>query len=142
MLGLVCAEIRNYFIRSINDIHIGDYTIKDGVLESADFLQPNQYFRVVGSMFNDGVYQFPSSELVDEEFHGAVWSMAVPKAIIDLAAEIQEWTIKNKSVIDNPYDSESFGGYSYSKSSSGYGGGGGVTWQSHFASHLNPYRKV
>lgn len=144
MLEQVCAEIRNYFVRCVNDIHEGDFRIVDGVLQGADFLKDKQYFRIVGSVFNDGVHQFKSSELVDEEFHGAIWSMAVPKAVIDLSTEIDEWVKSNKSAIDSPYVSESFGGYSYSKNSSGYSsdGGGGTTWQSHFSSRLNPYRKV
>lgn len=144
MLEQVCAEIRNYFVRSVNDIHTGDFSIMGGMLQGVDFLQEGQYFRVVGSVFNDGVHQFQSSELVDEEFHGAIWSMAVPKAVIDLSTEIEEWVKANKSAIDSPYASESFGGYSYSKNSGGYGGdgGGGATWQSHFASRLNPYRKA
>lgn len=144
MLEQICAEIRNYFIRGVVDIHMGTFTVKDGELQGTDFLQPNQYFRVVGSVFNDGVHQYQSSVLVDEEFHGAIWSMAVPKAVIDLSTEIQKWVNDNKAVLDSPYQSESFGGYSYSKSSgySGGGGGGGSDWQNHFASRLNPYRKA
>lgn len=142
MLEQICAEIRNYFIRGLSDIHTGDFSIVDGMLQNVDFLQEKQYFRIVGSIFNDGVHQYPTSVLVDEEFHGAVWSMAVPKAVIDLAADVQSWLTANKTVIDSPYMTESFGGYSYSKASGNTGESGSITWQDHFANRLNPYRKA
>lgn len=46
------------------------------------FLQEGQYFRVVGSVFNDGLYQYPTKDMIDEIFDGAVWALAVPKAVL------------------------------------------------------------
>lgn len=139
MLEQICAEIRNYFVR---EIRTGDFVIEGGKFRGMDFLQDGQHFRIVGSVFNDGVYQFPATKLVNEEFSGTIWAMAVPPAVIALAAEIEKWMADNKTALDSPYATESYGGYSYSK----YGGGGyngtGVSWQSHFAARLNPYRKV
>ena len=81
--------------------------------------------------------------LTDELFVGSVWLMAVPKEVIDLDNEIQAWITKYGETVNSPYQSESFGGYSYSKSSGGSpGGSSGPTWQSTFANQLNKWRKI
>ena len=138
MLTELCAELNNYFLaHKEQDIHFGTYTIEDGSID-VDFLLDGQYFRIVGSVLNDGVYKYPVADLVDETFEGAIWAMAVPKAVIALASDIESWSEENASVLDSPYTSESFGGYSYSKES---GAGGGLTWKDHFGSRLNKWRK-
>lgn len=107
-------------------------------------IQPNQYFRIIGSVFNDGVYKY-TDELVlnDEIFVGSVWLMAIPKEVVDLASEISAWIEKNSDAITSPYQSESFGGYSYTKASAGSNSNSsGPTWQSIFASRLNMWRKI
>jgi hypothetical protein len=104
-------------------------------------LLPGQYIRIVGSVLNDGVYEYSDSmELVDETFTGAVWSMAVPADLITLAAEIELWKQKNQRAIDSPYTSESYGGYSYTKAA----GADGATydWKTHFAARPNRWRKI
>ena len=88
MLEKMCAECRNYFV---SNIRFGIFKIEDGAIEPLDFLQEGQYFRIVGSVLNDGVYQYPSSDLVDETFDGAVWAMSVPPSFIALSAEIKDW---------------------------------------------------
>lgn len=139
-------EIRNYFEV---EKYIERITISNGALQGfSDRLQNNQYFRIVGSVFNDGVYKYNQEGLllIDEIFHGAVWAMAVPPNVIALINEIQTWDTKygNSDAANSPFQSESFGGYSYSKGSSGSSGGGGaaVTWQGQFGSRLNKYRKI
>ena len=137
MLSELCAELRNYFVAGI---HGGRYTINGGEIAPLDFLQQGQYFRIVGSIFNDGVYKFGDElELTDEVFDGAIWSMAVPKDFVDLAKEIEEY---NKSEQGKPsaFTSESFGGYSYSKATDS--NGVPVTWKAVFASRLNKYRRI
>ena len=136
MLTEICAEIKNYFQ---TDICHGTFTISGGVIEPLEFLQENQYFRIVGSAFNDGVYQYPASNLTDEIFPGAVWAMGPPPAFIALTAEIEEWT-KADAAKPSPYSSESFGGYSYTRATNAKGSA--VTWQDVFATRLNQYRKV
>ena len=131
-----CKEIKNWFDV---DRHFGKFEITNGTI-SLSHLQDGQYFRIVGSIFNDGVHQYPPSDLHDEAFDGAIWDMAIPNEAIDLVAEINAWLEANASVLNNPYQSESFGGYSYSKESSSTSGG--VSWQGHFASHLNRWRKI
>lgn len=146
MLTELCAEIRNYFVRSRSDIHTGTFTISNGSIGPLTFLQNGQYFRVVGSVFNDGVHKYGDGgdTLVDEVFFGAVWAMAVPPSVIALSEEIDAWVAANKDTLDSPYQSESFGGYSYSKGS-GASAGGSVSaygWRDHFSGRLNPYRRV
>ena len=147
MLTELCQELKNWFER---EIHFGTFTIEGGQLADSSFLQDGQYFRIVGSVFNDGVHQKPADDLQDESFEGAIWAMAVPPTVIALSEEIDEWRDKYDgvdSVNMGPYSSESFGGYSYSRSSgnsSGYGnkGNGAPTWQSMFVNELNRWRKI
>ena len=63
------------------------------------------------------------------------------KAVIDLADEIQKWQEKNGEASVSPYQSESFGGYSYSKATDAETGGA-VTWQSAFKRQLSAWRKI
>lgn len=145
MLTELCQELRNWFERKK---YFGTFTIENGQIHPPDgSLQDGQYFRIVGSVFNDGVHKYdPESEsqLVDEVFEGAIWSMGVPPAVVDLSERISEWVTKYGDSVSSPYQSESFGGYSYQKASSGQGNAGSSspTWQSTFASELNRYRKI
>ena len=154
MLSNVCRELRNWFEY---DKAFGKFEIVDGKIiatqhqktmkgESLHF-QDGQYFRIVGSVFNDGVYQFPVDDLHDETFDGAIWLMAIPKDFLALVADIEAWQEKNGAVDSaamSPFNSESFGGYSYSKGSgSADGSGTGVgTWQGAFKGRLNQFRKI
>lgn len=141
MLEQLLDYIHNYFVRQK---HWGKFSVTDGNLD-CDFLQNGQYYKVVGSVFNDGVHQYPSTGLIDEDFCGEVWAMAVPPAVIALSDEIDEWLSKYGEVQNSPYQSESFGGYSYTKAS-GAGNNGnaepGATWQSVFRTRLNHWRKI
>lgn len=147
MLTELCKEINNWFD---TDRIIGEFEIVDGELTGfSDILQDGQYFRIVGSLFNDGVYQYPAVELEDEKFDGAVWSMAVPPSVIALDKEIQAWQEKYGGIDSqamSPFQSESFGGYSYSKKSgaSSYDGSNSKanTWQGVFSARLNKYRRI
>lgn len=147
MLTELCQELRNWFER---DKYIGSFEIENGQIVAPDgSLQSGQYFRIIGSVFNDGVHKYePDSEgaeqLVDEAFEGAIWTMAVPPAVITLSEQISEWISKYEEVVSSPYSSESFGGYSYSRAS-GQGNAksnGNPTWQGQFASELDKWRKI
>ena len=147
MLTELCAELRNYFLKNREaDVHTGTYTISGGTLGELEFLQDGQYYRIAGSVFNDGVYRYGDRAvtLADETFTGAVWAMAVPPAVVALADEIDAWNTANAEALNSPYQSESFGGYSYSKASGGSGanGSGGYSWQDHFAGRLNKWRRL
>ena len=139
MLEQVLMHLKNWFLVP-GGIHEGTYTIEDGGI-TLPFLANGQYFRICGSVFNDGLHQYPASDLKAETFDGTVWALAVPKAVIDLATEIESWQMKNGDASVSPYQSESFGGYSYSKATDS-ASGGAVTWQSAFRSRLNAWRKL
>lgn len=158
MLTQICQEIRNWFDRDLPKWH-GQVTIIDGnITVVPDYryygkiepfsLQEGQYFRIIGSLFNDGVHQYPDDSLRDESFRGSVWAMAVPPAVIALASDVSDWLDKYGGVdgaLMSPYQSESFGGYSYSKGSGGGSGDGtskAGTWQGAFATRLNAWRKL
>ena len=139
MLEQVLMNIRNWFTVE-GGIHSGTFSIKDGGI-TLPFLVDGQYFRICGSVFNDGLHQYPTSDLVDEEFSGVIWALAIPPAVVDLADEIQKWQEKNGEVASSPFSSESFGGYSYSKATDAETGGA-VTWQSAFKQQLGAWRKI
>lgn len=137
MLSEIFAETKNYFIRKI---HHGTFTISDKAIEPVNFLQEGQYFRIVGSVFNDGVYKYPATgELQDEIFEGAIWEMAVPNDFVLLCEVISKWE-ESKLSAPSPYISESFGGYSYTKATNSKGMA--ATWKDAFSESLSKYRKV
>ena len=138
MLENVLSHLKNWFLIP-DGVHGGTYTIKDGTLE-LPFVQDGQYFRICGSVFNDGLHKF-GERLNDETFTGTVWALAIPQAVIDLAEKIEEWQKKNGDIAMNPLASESFGGYSYSKATD-TATGGAVTWQAAFRVQLNQWRKA
>ena len=138
MLTELCAEIRNYFLMP-NGIHTGTFSISGGELAPSDFLKEGQYFRIIGSTFNDGVHQYPAVGLVDESFAGAVWAMAVPPAVIALAADIKRYC-ESDLAKPSPFSSESFGGYSYTKATDDKGAA--LSWQDVYAKQLKQYRRI
>ena len=152
MLYEICKYIRNFFER---EKYFGTFKIEDGHLTFLDGtalpLLDGQYFRIIDSTFNDGIFQFPPNgqQLHDEQFSGAVWALAIPKEIIDLAEEIAEWQSLYggaDSTVNSPYSSESFDGYSYSKSTGsatdGAAGGSPGDWRGVYGSRLNIWRRL
>lgn len=153
ILTELCQELKNWFIRGSKDVHKGTFTIAGNTIVLEGLL-PNQYYRIKGSVFSDGVHQYgheEAGEMPDETFSGEVWFMAVPPAVLQLAKEIEEWLAvyggANGAAM-SPYQSESFGGYSYSKGSGGTAGGTNgaaknpSAWQVVFAYRLNKWRKL
>lgn len=142
MLTEICAEIKNYFSKPEDKV-FSEFSVIGGQVMPPLDLEDGQYYRIIGSVFNDGVHR-QGDTLTDESmFEGSVWVMRVPQAVIDLDTEITAWIEKNADVIDSPYQSESFGGYSYSKASGGAGNStNGATWQNQFAKKLNLYRRI
>ena len=138
MIEEILDYIHNYFeYRKVK----GTFSISSGVLE-ADFIAENQYVRIVGSIFNDGVWKYPTDTLTDETFTGEVWLLAIPPAVTKTVAEIEAWMEANKDAVESPYTSESFGGYSYSKGGTENGAKSDPGWESIFGSKLNRWRKL
>ncbi len=149
LLNTVCAEIKNYFTFE-KDKHIGDFAIVNGVI-TPSFDIPTDYIRIVGSHLNDGVHKRGENgfELIDEaEFHGAVWVMSPPADFLELVAKMEAWEAKYCGIDSqamSPFNSESFGGYSYSKSGGGSGSGsssGAADAIELFSRQLNQYRRI
>lgn len=139
MLEQVLRHLNNWFLV---DIHEGTFTVENGSI-TLPFLQTNQYFRICGSVFNDGLHLYPAVDLTDEIFTGMVWALAVPKAVVTLSIDIAAWEEKNGEAVLSPYTSESFGGYSYTKASVGNADtSAGTGWQGAFKSRLNDWRKL
>lgn len=146
MLQTVCEHIHNYFIKNILD---GSFEIADAMISLP--LIEGQRFLIRGSVLNDGLYTYhetwigndDDSEVVGlqaESFAGTIVAMAVPPAVIALAGEIKAWVEKFGDQVNSPYQSESWGGYSYQKGSGK--NGDGITWADVFRDRLNAYRKV
>lgn len=70
--------------------------------------------------------------------------MAVPPAVIAICGEIDAYTEKYADQINSPFQSESFGGYSYTKASGNSDGSSSnpSDWRSVFAGQLNKWRKI
>ena len=146
----VCQYLKNWFDKNR---YMGEIQIENGALSESYGLLANQYFRIIGSTLNnDGVYQYPITTLTDETFDGAIWAMSLPRAFIALLDDIEAWKAKFNSLDTqdgkqamSPFNSESFGGYSYSKSNGGTGDTNkdkSGTWQGVFGARLAPYRKM
>lgn len=152
MLTEVCDFVHNYFEYAIYE---GTFEIEDGTIDLDSLVVNGQRFRIIGSALNDGIYTYHTDgtifnddgkvgvTLASETFTGRVVAMAVPQAVLSIVSDITDWVDKNKTVLDSPYQSESFGGYSYTKASgSGSNAGGALSWQDMFRSRLNAYRKI
>lgn len=143
----VCQYLKNWFDRN-QPKYYGNVSIINGALAETYGLKVGQYFRIVDSTLNEGVYKYPLTTLTDETFNGAIWGMALPSAFVALLDEIETWKTKYASadsVAMSPFTSENVPGvYSYSKSS----GGNDTTtdksgtWQGAFGARLAPYRKM
>ena len=148
MLTQICQYLRKWFVR---DKYFGTFKIENGVLTYADgtalSLLNGQYFRIVGSILNDGVFQYQTpapanaaSELQDEVFNGAVWSMAIPRDFLALVSEISAWCSTYSEAITSPYASQTVG--DWTRTLKGGSGAGTITWQTQFDAQLSPWRKI
>lgn len=154
MLEQLLTYLHNWFRvkDGVDGKHPGTYTVENGGIVLT-FLQNGQYFRVLGSIFNDGLYIYGETiadedhnevQLHDETFDGSVWALAIPKAVIELSEEIAAWREKYGATVASPFSSESFGGYSYTKAAMADASSGSAAagWEGAFKSRLNQWRKI
>jgi hypothetical protein len=134
MLEQVLLYLNNWF--EVAE-YSGEFSIEDGSI-TLPFLATGQYFRIVGSVFNDGLRQYPADDLTDETFTGSVWALAVPPVVVSLTDEMTTWQEKNG--VSGPYQSESFGGYTYNRAT-GENGGIMTVWDA-FKTRLAAWRKL
>lgn len=123
MLTEICAYLRNWFDRDSSGNRLPSWTeqitISGGELAGfSDRLLPGQYFRILDSVMNNGVWQYGTDFLADETFNGTVQSMAVPQEIIDAKERWEQYRKQYGEVLDSPFSSENYFGYSWSKDSS------------------------
>lgn len=59
MLEQVLRHLNNWFLV---EIHEGTFAVENGSI-ALPFLLNNQYFRICGSVFNDGLHQYPAADL-------------------------------------------------------------------------------
>ncbi|MBR0536690.1 MAG: hypothetical protein IJK40_00930 [Clostridia bacterium] len=138
MLEEVCKELNNWFVK---EKYIGEFTVENGALLGASaLLADGQYFRITGSVHNDGVYRYPVQTLTDETFTGGVWAMAVPRAVLALTEEIAAWNLRygSDTAAMSPFTGEAFGSYRYTKKTDGKEAG----WEHAFGRRLNRWRKA
>lgn len=136
MLYEIMREVRNFFAAP-NGYREGTFTISGGAI-SLPFLVSGEYFLVEGSALNDGVHSYPAADLRDETFTGVITELRPPADFLQLVSEIEEYQTKSGTAA--PYQSESFGGYSYTKATNKNGDAAG--WRDVFRSRLNVWRKV
>jgi len=146
-LEQVLWHIHNWFV--YDEIPVDTCAISDGQLPASVSIPEGAWYRIQGSLFNDGLHRHPAPDLDDETFDGTITVCAIPNALLDVVEEIDDWighyqTAMGK-VQDAPYASESFDGYSYSIRSDlmpNTASGSLTGWQAAFASRLNPWRKI
>lgn len=113
-LTRICAKLKNHFLRNKYE---GEFTLVSGTapLELLD----GQFFVIVNSNLNDGVFQNTAESLAKiqpETFTGRIWTMKVPVDFLELVEDIDRLNAKVEELglLDKGYASESFGGYTYS----------------------------
>ena len=169
MLTEICQYLHNYFDY---ERFIGEITIvarQDGLypsdsLNPGEMVYPKDYFPAkvfcngVEIAISDGQYfalfrqriplgVFQLIELTENKtFAGSVWLMDVPKAIKSADEWAETWKANNMaagSEANSVFQSESFGGYSYSKGNNSKGKvGASIFDNAQFAAMLAPYRKL
>lgn len=138
----ILRYLNNYFYRFGE---YGEQNIKINKLKVKGAYRVGEYVKIVGSLYNDGVYQVigvevgsivVAGELSDEDFTGTIFSLAIPKRIKEIAEQIQEF---NRQLSASGFESESFGDYSYTRAKNKNGELMG--WKDIFKSELALYRK-
>lgn len=139
MITEILQYLRNWFRQAV---YTGEFSITNGAITGEGLtLADGQYFRVIGSALNDGVWKYGTGTLLDETFSGAVWGLAVPPAVAALADEIDEWQNKFGASVATPWQSESYSRGSYSRSK-GTASDASASWKTAFADRLSAWRKI
>lgn len=124
----MCSHVNNWFAEKKI---IGEITIRDG--QPQIDIGNYRYIRIIKSNDNDGIHKVDEMELTDETFDGAVWLLKIPKPFIELSEKVGAWQTEHAG--KEMFQSESFGGYSYSRNADA------LTWQGTFKSDLDAWRK-
>lgn len=115
--------------------------IKDGHITFPG-LEDGDIYLIEGSRRNDGLHVYGNWDLRGEILTGYVTECRIPPDLLALADEINTWQSKNAEALESPYQSESFGGYSYTKASGSTGTGEPTSWKTVFGPRLRTWRKL
>ena len=143
LLEEILSHIHNWFDKG-SEPQTGTFTVSDGAIAPAS-IPEGAWYRVQGSYLNDGLHLHPADDLTDEEFEGTVTVLRIPRPLLRLAEEIAAWQVQYGAASQGPYQSESFGGYSYTlrgDSGSQDGSQGLTGWRLAFRDRLNTFRKI
>lgn len=135
MLFEIMKSIKNFFPDTKNQ-KVGKFTISNNVIKPSVSLLDGQYFLIEGSVLNDGVH-LKGDMLNNETFYGVITPLRVPHEFLMLTQEIEDYVKDNKP---NAMQSESFGGYSYTRATNK--DGQIASWKDAFATRLNAWRKI
>jgi hypothetical protein len=105
-------------------------------------LENGDYYLIEGSRRNNGIHVYGNSDLRSETYSGIVTELCIPTELLILLDEINVWQEKHAEALQSPYQSESFGGYSYTKASESGGTGESMSWKTVFAPRLRMWRKI
>lgn len=145
ILEQVLGSIHNWFVR--DTIQVSGCQIQGGSLPASVIFPDGVWYRIQGSYLNDGMHLRGADDegLTDETFDGTITTHVMPKALLSIAEEITEWATKNKESANSPYQSESFGGYSYTMKGNSVASGTSAPatgWKAVFAGRLSQWRKL
>ena len=150
VLEQVLNHIHNWFV--YDEIGVSRCAVEGGSLPASVSIPEGAWYRIQGSLFNDGLHQHPADDLTDETFDGTVTVCAIPRVLLGIVDEITDYidamNESDAAVRGAKFQSESFGGYTYSlkgdsRANSASGGGSGLSgWQAAFRTDLNPWRKM
>lgn len=137
-LNKICREVKNWF--ETPSQRLATYAITGGNIADLDFIKDGQYYRVIGSIFNDGVHRKGDVDdvLQDEIFRGVVVGMSVPPEVIALTEEVKAY-IEDDANAPTAITSESVGGHSVSRAVKD---GVPILWTDIFSKSLAPWRKM
>lgn len=136
----ICDYLHNYFVENIYE---REFSVLDGHINIDGIkVADGQYCMIEGSVFNDAIFMHPSENLKDEVFVGAFFTLRIPPDVRIITQETIEWEKENEKVLNSPLQSESFGGYSYSKATSQTSPSGQLSWRDVFADRLARYKKL
>lgn len=135
----VMRQCRNYFASGWVD---GTFSISGNALPEFE----DGYIFISGSRHHDGVWFVTGGYLTgrdvdgmpDEDFTGRVWLLSPTGDFLALCREIAGYDEKNPV---GAYQSESFGGYSYTRGGTG-AASGNYSWQAAYYDALTPYRRM
>lgn len=115
--------------------------IRDGRI-ALPGLENGDYYLIEGSRRNDGIHVYGNTDLRNETYTGTITEICVPAEVLGLLDDINAWIDKTHETLESPYQSESFGGYSYTKASGNSSSGESTSWKTVFASRLRQWRKL